>query len=285
MPEIISTHSHLLTNPQDLEMIAESGILKQVWLLGLPPAIQVRGYTSPARDEEMIAVAKRFPGFFLPFKWVDFRQGPDQIDRAVEQGFVGFKGIFPFKSYDDESYLPVYERIATYHCPMVFHTGYVSTPSYSRRCPDCGYQPANMRPASLFMLARMFPEITCIAAHFGFPWENELLDLEIPLLPNLYIDLSGGHRKEILHLVEEHGARPAVLPNGEKGIFADKFLIGIDAYLGHSQLHRDVLHSCQEHFIKYFEARKAENVAWAGSIGNIYSGNAERIMRENKLQM
>ena len=152
MDKLISAHSHLLTNPQELEFFADK--FSQVWLLGLPDSDKIPGYTSPATEAEMLAVAKKFPGLYLPFKWVDYRFGPDQIDRAVDQGFIGFKGIDPWKSYDDESYLPIYERIASYHCTMVFHTGYVSTPPYKERTPECCYQISNMivssRPADVF---------------------------------------------------------------------------------------------------------------------------------------
>ena len=279
MKKLISAHSHLLTNPVDLDFFADR--ISQIWLLELPNAKEIPGYTRPSTEDEILAVAKQFPGLYLPFKWVDFRKGPDQIDRAVEKGFIGFKGICPQKSYDDESYLPVYERIAKYHCPMVFHTGYVSTPEYSKRSPDFCYQAGNMRPASLYTLAHLFPGITFVAAHFGVPWERELFDLEIRLLPNFYIDLSGGHSEDILNIVAEHAHHEALLPGGEKGLFADKFLLGLDAYLGHPQLHQDVYAYCNE-FVAELE-KKAAGTVWEKSVPGILAGNAERIMKENHL--
>lgn len=280
MKKLISSHSHLLASPKDLDSLADT--FSQIWLLGLPESIKINGYSNPASEEEMIHAAKQFPGLYLPFKWVDFRAGADQIDRAVDQGFVGFKAIYPWKPYDDESYLPIYERIASYHCTMVFHTGYVFTPPYKERAPECCYQVSNMRPAALYTLANLFPEITFVAAHFGIPWENELLDKSICGLPNLYIDLSGGHSKEILKIVEENAAKPARLYNGKKGIFADKFLLGLDAYLGHPQLHADVIASC-ETFVSYFEQKMNDKVSWSGSIPGILSENASRIMQQNHL--
>ena len=280
MTKLISAHSHLLNNPVDLESMAET--FSQIWLLELPTTIRINGYGNPAAKEEILSAAKHFPGIYLPFKWVDYRLGPEQIDRAVEQGFVGFKAIYPWKSYNDESYLPIYERMAQYHCPMVFHTGYVSVPPYSHRSPDACYQVENMRPATLYTLANLFPEITFIAAHFGIPWENELLDRDIRSLPNLYIDVSGGHVSEILKIMEENAHLEAALFHNEKGIFADKFLLGLDAYFGHPGLHRDVINSCND-FLAYFEQKKQENVSWVKSIPGILAGNAERIMKENKL--
>ena len=279
MKKMISAHSHLLTNPVELDFFADK--FSQIWLLELPATLQIGGYSNPATEEETLAAAKQFPGLYLPFKWVDYRKGPDQIDRAVEKGFIGFKGICPWKSYDDESYFPIYERIAKYHCPMVFHTGYVSTPEYSKRCPDFGYQAGNMRPASLCTLARLFPDITFVAAHFGVPWERELLDLEIRLLPNFYIDLSGGHSEDILRIVEENAHYEASLPGGKKGLFADKFLLGLDAYFGHPQLHQDVYTYCIE-FVAELEKRACGTV-WEKSVPGILAGNAERIMKENHL--
>jgi predicted TIM-barrel fold metal-dependent hydrolase len=281
MYKIISAHSHLLTEPVELEFFADK--YSQIWMLGLPESCQIGGgYSHPASEKEMLAVAKRFPGLYLPFKWVDFRQGPDQIDRAVEQGFIGFKGIYPQKSYDDESYLPIYERIASYRCPMIFHTGYVTVHSYAQRSPDCFYQVGNMRPSALHMIGWMFPEITVIAAHFGIPWEKELLDICVNDIPNFYIDLSGGHTEEILQLVGEHAGRKAVLSDGSAGVLADKLLLGLDAYFGHPQLHQDSYRYCNA-FIASLEEMAKTNPVLKEKIPGILGGNAERIMNENPL--
>ena len=280
MKKLISSHSHLLTAPQDLDFFVDR--FSQIWLLELPNKINIPGYTTPSSEAELLEVAKRYPGLYLPFKWIDYRKGPDQIDRAVDLGFVGFKGICPWKTYDDESYLPIYERIAKYHCPIVFHTGYVASPTYTERCSDLCYQSGNMLPSTLYAIARYFPDITVVAAHFGVPWEKELVDLEIRMLPNFYIDLSGGHSKEILKIVEEYGHEETVLPHGKMGIFADKFLLGLDAFFGHPQLHQDVSAYCDD-FIEMLKQCAARNPLLADHVYGILFENAERIMKENHL--
>lgn len=282
--KLISVHSHFLANPSGLDEFAEDGLFSQVWLLELPGSGKIAGkYPPSSSGTEIIEAAKRYPGFFLPFKWVDFRQGADQIDRAADQGFVGFKGIAPKYSYDDEQYYPIYEKIASYHSVMVFHSGYLATPPYENRNPEFTYQAGNMRPASLRQIAMLFPKMNVVAAHFGIPWEKELLDKDVYSCPNLYVDLSGGHVKEIQRLAEQHAMHPARLSDGKSGIFADRFLFGADIFIGHPELHEDIKGYCQQ-FLDFFRRKEQENVSWADRIPGILSGNAERILKENLLK-
>ena len=60
MKKLISAHSHLLTDPRDLDFFV--GKFSQIWLLGLPVRIKVPGYSRPAGEEELLAAAKQFPG-------------------------------------------------------------------------------------------------------------------------------------------------------------------------------------------------------------------------------
>ena len=281
--KLISVHSHLLKNPSGLDEFVESGLFSQVWLLQLPESNNPdKNSWQASTEQEILDVSKRYPGFFLPFKWVDFRYGADQIDRAVDQGFVGFKGICPQYAYDDDRYYPIYEKIASYHSVMVFHTGFVATPPYEKRRPGFFYHDGNMRPAFLRQLAALFPKMNFVAAHFGIPWEKELLDRDVYSCPNLYVDLSGGHVPEILQIVEQHAMHPARLSNGEGGIFADRLLFGADVYIGHPQLHEDIKGYCQR-FLDFFRQKKEEKVSWADRIPGILRENAERILRENQL--
>lgn len=52
--------------------------------------------------------------------------GPDAVDRFVDQGFSGIKVINPLVLYDDDSLMPIYERIERRGVPILFHTGIVA---------------------------------------------------------------------------------------------------------------------------------------------------------------
>lgn len=281
--ELISTHSHLLSEPHELEALAEAGLFRQIWLLELPHAMTINAeYPHPSTEAEILAAAKLCPGFYLPFKWVDFRLGPDQIDRAVEQGFIGFKGFCPKLPYDDDSYLPIYERIASYRTCMVFHTGHAALPTYDQRIAELGYSVLNMSPSTLYKIARFFPDLTLVAAHFGIPWENELLSNCITCCPNLYIDISGGHFDFLKNFLRAACSIPAVRPDGSFGLLADRILFGADIYVGHHQLHRDMNDYC-EYVLEYFEGIRKENLSWADRIPGILAENAKKLLSHNEL--
>lgn len=282
--KLISTHSHLLTEPRDLDNLVENGIFSSIWLLQLPSSMHISElYPHPATEEETLDAAKRHPGCLLPFKWVDFRLGPEQIDQAVDRGFVGFKGICPQNPYDDDRYLPIYERINHYRSCMVFHTGYVSTPHYGMRSPGLGYRADAMRPSALRALSLFFPDMTFVAAHFGLPWENELLDPEVLMTcPNIFIDISGGQWERMKAILERHACLPASLPDGGTGILADRLLFGVDAYLGHPQLHQDITEYCRG-LMEYFEEKQAAGLPWSNHVQGILHGNAVALQKRNGL--
>ena len=157
-----STHSHLFQNPQDLDRVAESGKFAFIWMLGLSPQGKCH-YDNKifnyADDASMLETAKRYPGFIYPFRKLDYLDGPDQIDRALEMGYKGFKAISPPLPYDHESYLPLYERMEQYKACIVFHTGHVNTPRYRDRVPGNGYDALHMNPSTLLKLSNFFPDL------------------------------------------------------------------------------------------------------------------------------
>ena len=90
----IDTHAHLWKNPQGLDTLVKSDKIKQVWLMGLD---YYRGskLKDLASAQEILEVSRRYPGFFIPFGYIDFTKGPEQVDHMKEQGFVGLKAIRP----------------------------------------------------------------------------------------------------------------------------------------------------------------------------------------------
>ena len=125
MDYFIDTHAHLYRDCdyKHLDQVAESGLVKQVWLLPLNLYVPEFNF---AQDDQVLEVGKRYPGLFLPFGFIDYFKGPEQVDKMKEQGFVALKAIRPPKPYDDESYFPIYERAEALGMPVLFHVGIIS---------------------------------------------------------------------------------------------------------------------------------------------------------------
>ena len=268
--KIIDTHGHLLTGAQDLDRIAECGIFEQIWLLALPEELKI-AKCQVATAKEMLDVANRYPGLFLPFAYLDLRHSVEQVDRMVEQGFAGFKVIFPPLAYDHESYFPYYERIASYRLPIVFHTGLVSSPPLAERPIGLSYHPYNMTPSTLYNLANAFPDLTAIAAHFGIPWSDELL-LAVTSTSNLYIDISGGMRTLCQKLLKENIDRVVSLYGNRSGTLADKLVFGLDICYGRANYHQDIIDGIADWDEFWSDAEL--HCSWSSKIPKIVHDNA-----------
>lgn len=113
---------------------------------------------------------------------------PESIDRLKEQGFSGLKFEMPSHPYDDDRYMPLYERAMQLEMPILFHTGHVAPLEIA----DCKFRLSSehMRPCRLDRIARAFPELKIIGSHLGLPYANESLNLLS--MPNVYFDICGG---------------------------------------------------------------------------------------------
>ena len=162
-----------------VEACARAHIEKAV-LLGLPSS------RVPGDNEAVLAASRSCPELFVPFYGVEFdRATPDDITRCRDQGFAGLKFIAPGKPYNDKDYFPLYQRAAELRLPAVFHLGIVANVKEWRDCDS-----NLMRPIQLDHIARCFPELRLIGAHFGNPWCEEAA-MACRWNPNLYFDLSG----------------------------------------------------------------------------------------------
>ena len=159
--------------------------------------------------------AKRHPDFVIPFAFIVPGQTTgDEVRRLHGQGFRGLKTQNPAVAYDDRLAYPVYEVAQELKLPILFHTG------MGARFPlDAKYDVDNERhrPVRLDKVARAFPELHMIGAHFGLPWVWEAA-FAAAYNPNLYFDLAGVDRtgkvwptllnfKELLWLGDAHHAK------------------------------------------------------------------------------
>ncbi len=223
---IIDAHAHLVNNPDFrlLEKIIKKGNLEQVWLM------DVSGCELPthqfASEDEIIAVAKRFPEVYIPFGYLDLRKTPEDIDRLKEKGFWGLKAYRPEKPYDAPEYFPFYERAAQLGMPILFHTGMVEKCPKGKMADNLSFGPTNMKPAQLSSIAAAFPDLTIIGGHLGYPWLEETAQ-NLYYYPNIYHDLSG-YRKDVEWFVKNLDRK---CNDGFTGTryFNDKILFATDA--------------------------------------------------------
>jgi predicted TIM-barrel fold metal-dependent hydrolase len=135
------------------------------------------------------------PDVFIGFASVDPWAGKKAVDRvkhAMEElGLKGFKfhpGTQAFYPNEKQFY-PIYEAIAQYNVPMLFHTG---TTGIGAGLPGGGgIKLGGCRPIPYMDdVAADFPETPMILAHPSWPWQDESLAMAVHK-PNVYIDLSG----------------------------------------------------------------------------------------------
>ena len=169
----IDTHAHLARNFswKKLEQELSSPRLKQVWLLGMDDSEE--NYL--ADNKRVLEVAKEFP-VFVPFGYIDFNEGPDQIDRMKEQGFLGLKAIRPPMAYDSLEYMALYQRAADLSMPILFHVGSVATPKRSRMIRNKSYYGHSMMlPRMLMAIEACVPKAKLIQGHMTWGYNEELL--------------------------------------------------------------------------------------------------------------
>jgi predicted TIM-barrel fold metal-dependent hydrolase len=170
-------------------MLVNSDVIEQVWLMDIP-YYRDSGLRDLASAQEILEVSQRYPGFFIPFGFIDFTRGPDQVDAMKEKGFVGLKAIRPPHPYDDPAYFPIYERAARLRMPVLFHVGIILKNTREEMTPSQTLGPTNMRPSMLDAIAAAFPGLPLIQGHMGFPWINELFEA-LYYYPHIYCSLCG----------------------------------------------------------------------------------------------
>jgi predicted TIM-barrel fold metal-dependent hydrolase len=226
---IVDVHGHLAHEAEDLDAIVEQGEIRQAWIHDISFHLKSRE-VQPASPAEMLEVARRYPGFFIPFAFLDFTQPPEIVDRHREAGFLGLKAIRPLHPYDHEGYFPHYARAEALGMPILFHTGVVSGATREMLAEGVSTNTSRMRPAYLMGVAAAFPRLTLIAAHLGVPWGEETYTA-LRVAKNLYTDLSGGMNDFKLRWLDRY------LHRGVAG----QVLMGIDATYGRARYHQDIL--------------------------------------------
>ncbi|HDR9202905.1 amidohydrolase [Burkholderia vietnamiensis] len=145
-------------------------------------------------NEEIAQFAQDNADVMIAFASIDphkGRLGAREARRLIEEhGVRGFKfhptmqGCFP----NDRLAYPIYEVIAEYGLPAVFHSGHSGMGSGMRG--GGGLRLKYSEPIHLDDVAADFPDMKIVIAHPSWPWQEQALSIALHK-PNVYIDLSG----------------------------------------------------------------------------------------------
>ncbi len=145
-------------------------------------------------NEEIADAARDNSDILTAFASIDPHKGmlgAREARALIEDGVVrGFKfhptcqGFFP----NDRMAYKLYEVIAEYKLPAIFHTGHSGIGTGMRG--GGGLRLKYSQPIHLDDVAVDFPDMTIILAHPSWPWTDEALSIALHK-PNVYIDLSG----------------------------------------------------------------------------------------------
>jgi predicted TIM-barrel fold metal-dependent hydrolase len=116
-----------------------------------------------------------------------------ELRKYAETGFFRFVKLFPPQGFraDDERILPFYEVCAEYRLPVLYHMGQTNgefTEEQKRKRRHLNSATAN--PMHVDWVARMFPELSFILAHNGYPYFLEAWSVAYAN-PNVFLDMSG----------------------------------------------------------------------------------------------
>lgn len=145
-------------------------------------------------NEEIADAARDNADMMIAFASIDPHKGKLGVREArdlIESGAVrGFKfhptcqGFFP----NDRLAYGLYELIAHYKLPAIFHSGHSGIGTGMRG--GGGLRLKYSEPMHLDDVAVDFPDMTIIIAHPSWPWTDQALSIALHK-PNVYIDLSG----------------------------------------------------------------------------------------------
>ncbi|MEX0801866.1 MAG: amidohydrolase family protein [Candidatus Binatia bacterium] len=210
--------------PQTAETFADLYIKQDVkaLLIGWHPSTVKEGARNS--NEHVIDLAASYPDAFAGvLASLDTNAANlDEIARYAEEllrhpSVKGFKFHPPDQGFypSDKKFYKIWDILQSGNKPVMFHVGFTvlgaNTDGGSGIALDYG------RPIHLDTLARDFPRMKIIAAHPGWPWEQELIGV-LTHKKNVYGDISG-------YLAEQ---LPEIFLKAIRGRLQDKALFGTD---------------------------------------------------------
>ncbi|MBI2350983.1 MAG: amidohydrolase family protein, partial [Deltaproteobacteria bacterium] len=148
-------------------------------------------------NEYVIELATNYPAAFAGVL-ASLDVGGENLDRLLQRAaellknprVKGFKFHPPDQGFypNDRKYYGLWEILASGNKPVMFHVGFTVLGANSEGGKGIGLDYG--RPIHLDTLARDFPRMKIIAAHPGWPWQEELIGV-LMHKKNIYVDTSG----------------------------------------------------------------------------------------------
>jgi uncharacterized protein len=149
-------------------------------------------------NETIAAACRDYPDAFTGLGSVDPHK-PSAVDEVAHIAALGLRGVKFHPSLqafapDDPKYWPVFAACERHGLLALFHTG---TSGIGARQPGGqGIRIDYAHPLKLDAVAAAHPQLTVVAAHFGWPWQMDLIAVALHKT-NVYIDISGWSPKRI----------------------------------------------------------------------------------------
>ncbi|HUW38217.1 MAG TPA: amidohydrolase family protein [Rhodocyclaceae bacterium] len=172
-------------------------------------------------NDEVAELVAQNDDVMIPFASIDPHKGKMGVREArrliEEYGVKGFKFHPSVQAFypDDRMAYPLYEVIAEYGLPALFHTGQTGIGAGMPGGGNVRLKYSN--PMHIDDVAADFPDMPIILAHPSFPWQEEALSVATHK-PQVYIDLSGWSPKYF----------PPILIQYANTLLKDKMLFGSD---------------------------------------------------------
>jgi predicted TIM-barrel fold metal-dependent hydrolase len=170
-------------------------------------------------NETVAAACGQYPDAFTGIGSVDPHK-ESAVDEVANIAALGLRGVKFHPSLqafapDDPTYWPVFAACQQHGLLALFHTG---TSGIGARQPGGqGIRIDYAHPLKLDAVAAAHPRLTVVAAHFGWPWQMDLIAVALHKT-NVYIDISGWAPKRI----------PADVVRELKGRLSGQFVWGSD---------------------------------------------------------
>ena len=170
-------------------------------------------------NETVAAACEKYPDVFTGIGSVDPHK-ESAVDEVANIAALGLRGVKFHPSLqafapDDPTYWPVFAACQQHGLLALFHTG---TSGIGARQPGGqGIRIDYAHPLKLDAVAAAHPRLTVVAAHFGWPWQMDLIAIALHKT-NVYIDISGWSPRRI----------PPEVVHELKGRLSGQFVWGSD---------------------------------------------------------
>jgi len=191
-------------------------------LIGWHPSTVKEGTRNS--NDHVLDLVTRYPHAFAGVL-ASLDVGRENPDRLLQQAgellknpkVKGFKFHPPDQGFypNDKKYYSLWEILASGEKPVMFHVGFTVLGANSEGGQGIALDYG--RPIHLDMLARDFPRMKIVAAHPGWPWQEELIGV-LTHKKNMWVDTSG-------YLAEQ---LPEMFQGAIRGRLQDKALFGTD---------------------------------------------------------